>query len=97
MTLKVTRRVAILLAIVWSTYSAFLIGDPCAKFQRLLAWGFWTIVPPLWFMVEYTLFHGEYPDADDKSIKHFEYNQELVSRLWVAIAAALLVLYFKSF
>lgn len=97
MTLKTTRRVAVFLAIGLLLYSAYLIADACAKIPRLVVWGVWTIGPPVWFMFEYELFHREYPDAEDKKITHFKYNQELVSKLWIAIAAALLVLYFKSF
>jgi hypothetical protein len=49
----------------------------------------WSFVPPLWFLVEYGMFDGQ--PADFERLK---YLQDLSSKLWAGMLAALTILYF---
>lgn len=50
----------------------------------------WSILPPLWFLVEYSMLQG----ANAQDIANLKYLQDLSSKLWAGMLAALTVLYF---
>jgi hypothetical protein len=59
----------------------------------------WTLVPPIWFLLEYTfLFPRTCLNLDKDTYKdkldRFKYQQDLASKIWLAVVSALLILYF---
>jgi hypothetical protein len=102
----VARIVAVLLAVYWFIHSVRLVKagwgmcfpdhfnckDP--KIEQAIAWSVWTIATPMWFLFEYTLFNLAYPNPPKELLEKFKYNQDLAGKLWLAVAAVLLALYF---
>jgi len=64
------------------------------KTWQVVFWLAWSIVPPGWFVFENWLFGRQIPAPEKDVADRFKYNQDLASKVWIAIAAALLVLYF---
>ncbi len=55
----------------------------------------WTLVPPIWFWFEYIfLFRGAFPNADKDKLDSLKTQQDLSSKIWIAAASILLILYF---
>jgi hypothetical protein len=50
----------------------------------------WTIVPPLYFLIEYAQSNEDDPDE----VARLKYLQDLSSKLWAGMLAALTILYF---
>jgi hypothetical protein len=59
----------------------------------------WTLIPPIWFFLEYYSIGKNYKESTDKTktslpnIEAFKYSQELAKTIWVAGVAILVVLY----
>lgn len=70
------------------------VDDPCGihTAEKAALYGIWVLLPPIWFFVEYfCLFRrGGRPCC----FEAFKYGQELASRIWLAIATILGVLFF---
>jgi hypothetical protein len=66
---------------------------PCMPWHalKLIAVFSWVIGPPVWFYIEYAYFIGrkklgwEYP----VSVERYKYTQDLLTKLWVVLAATL--------
>ncbi|KKI98105.1 hypothetical protein [Prochlorothrix hollandica] len=56
--------------------------------------GFWVIVPPCWFWYEFCFLYERKNTPFPEDFEKFKYGQELSRNLWLAISAALLLLYF---
>ena len=57
--------------------------------------GAWTLLPPIWFWYEYFfIFSKAYPSADKDKLDTFKYEQDLSSKIWLALVSVLLILYF---
>jgi hypothetical protein len=58
------------------------------------AWACWVVLPPLWFAFEYLyLFKSSGPEG---SFEAFKYAQDVGSKVWLGMAAALTALVAKS-
>lgn len=61
---------------------------------------FWTIVPPVWFFIEYFAFdHGVIVDAAGKAVGQLDSVKtyaDYASKIWAAVLAAVLFLYKKK-
>jgi hypothetical protein len=65
------------------------------KIYQAIALCTWTLLPPMWFWYEYTfLFPKAYPRADGDKLVSFKYQQDLSSRIWLAVVSVLVILYF---
>lgn len=68
---------------------------PSVKKRQLAVLVGWTLVPPLWFLVEFFFIYnprfGHTPPTD---FELFKYSQDLSAKTWLAVSSALLVLYF---
>jgi hypothetical protein len=73
-------------------------GFPPIKIAQVILLSIWTIVPPAWFLFEYTyifpLTREEEPASAKIQLEHRKYVQDLAAKLWLALVSALLVLYF---
>lgn len=47
----------------------------------------WLIGPPIWFAIEYFFIYKRYGSEVD--LEEFKYGQEVMTRLWAGVAAAL--------
>ncbi len=56
-------------------------------------WLGWVVVPPLWFVFEYQFLFKTY--GPDGAFEAFKYGQDVASKVWLGIAAALTVLVAK--
>ena len=55
----------------------------------------WTLGPPIWFWYEYIfLFRDVYPNQDKDKLESLKSQQDLSSKIWIAAASSLLILYF---
>jgi hypothetical protein len=55
----------------------------------------WTLLPPIWFWAEYIfLFRGAYPNEEKHKLESLKTQQDLSSKIWIAVASVLLILYF---
>lgn len=61
------------------------------KWQLLVLLG-WTLVPPLWFVVEFFFFYKPSWPRDDFEL--FKYGQDVSAKAWLGISTTLLLLYF---
>jgi hypothetical protein len=83
--------------------SLLLVGtgigiEDVAVHRRLakLVVALWVLLPPVWFLYEHLTYfpaHGN-PDA---GVPALQAAQRVYSRLWLAAAAALVILYFQRF
>jgi hypothetical protein len=97
----VARLVAVILALAFLVYSLTLVRAGwtakwpatfdihCVKIQQVIVWCIWTVFPPLWFLLEFALFKFQ-----DPNFEKLKYGQDLAAKIWIAVAAVLLVLYF---
>jgi hypothetical protein len=55
----------------------------------------WTLLPPVWFWYEYIfLFRKAHPNAGSEKLDELKTQQDLSSKIWIATASVLLILYF---
>lgn len=47
----------------------------------------WLVGPPTWFAIEYFFIYKRY--GGDVNLEEFKYGQEVMTRLWAGVAAAL--------
>ena len=102
--LIIVRVVAVVGAFCWLGHSACLVktgwGVPLpqqfvrgnVKVPQAMAWTVWTVLAPLWFLLENSIFN--YTGASKTEREQFKYSQDLAAKVWIAVAAVLLVLYF---
>src|SRR6266849_3306809 len=65
------------------------------KIGQVFVLVFWTLAPPIWFWFEYIfLFRRAFPHANENSLNALKTQQDLSSKIWIATASALLILYF---
>jgi hypothetical protein len=69
----------------------FAKDDP-VKVAQALVLCFWVLIPPMWFSLERWERRKEL--KDDGEFARFKYNQDLASKIWLALVSVLLVLYF---
>lgn len=71
------------------------IGDrvECVKHVADDRWQFvavaaiWTIGPPIWFLVEYTVLYGK--DDTETAFEKFKHQQQLAAAVWLGLMAFL--------
>lgn len=63
---------------------------------KKLAMAVWTIAPPLFFLYEHYLFGVHNPAAPPETTERFRRGQDLAGKVWIAVAAVLLALFFGS-
>jgi hypothetical protein len=66
----------------WPLPGGLLPTDPQAKSSLVILFALWTVLPPLWFLLEWAVL---FKPTDN--FEHFKYGQELARNLWIAIAA----------
>src|ERR1700730_6015965 len=73
-------------------------GDVHVKICQVVAWCLWTILPPSYFLFEYWIFTNAYPPTQDSVLllDRLKNSQDLASKVWLAIATVLFVLYFHK-
>ncbi|MFT3750653.1 MAG: hypothetical protein QM768_20245 [Agriterribacter sp.] len=73
---------AILLAIITILLltNAFKWGN--SKILDMVAYSFWTIVPPSWFMFEYTWLFPSDARFDTNQLADLKYKHELAAKIW---------------
>lgn len=65
------------------------------KIAQVFVLVFWTLAPPIWFWFEYVfLFRNAFSDAHENKLDILKTQQELSSKIWIATASVLLILYF---
>lgn len=66
------------------------LSAPTADSWRTAAWCAWlgwVVIPPLWFNFEYQFLFKKY--GPDEAFEAFKYGQDVASKVWLGIAAAL--------
>ena len=84
-----------LLATAFIVYKHFTCEPASASWQHALkgAWLGWLVVPPLWFIFEYQFLFKTY--GPPEAFEAFKFGQDVASKFWLGIAAALTVLVAK--
>jgi hypothetical protein len=75
--------------------------EPYFKGAQVVIWCIWTIAPPVYFIFEYGMFTNAYPPIPDNKqtpllFERLKTGQDIASKVWLAIATVLLVLYFHK-
>ncbi len=80
------------IVIAWRPGSFWEAADPLNWHTQLrgIVLAFWAVVPPLWFLIEYSAQQDDPPTK----IERLKYLQDLSAKVWAGIVAALAVLYF---
>ena len=65
------------------------------KLAQVVIVALWTILPPIFFWIEYIwLYKPTFSMADKDRFEAFKYQQDLSSKIWLALVSVLLMLYF---
>jgi len=65
------------------------------KVVQVIVVALWTILPPMFFWIEYIWLYKRTFDITDKDrFEAFKYQQDLSSKIWIALVSVLLMLYF---
>ena len=65
------------------------------KIAQVIVLVLWTLVPPIWFWAEYIfLFRDAFPEVTEQKLNELKTQQDLSSKIWIATASVLLILYF---
>lgn len=92
---KVGRK-AFLYAVILATITLFLITTLHSKIFDIVAYGLWTIVPPSWFMYEYTWLFPDEARFDSNQLSDLKYKHELAGKIWGGLVLLITaVLYLK--
>jgi len=68
---------------------------PEVKIKEVIILACWTLLPPIWFWFEYFFIYKSPKNAAPKpDFESFKYGQDASSKIWIATASVLLVLYF---
>ena len=71
------------------------VGSSGVKTLQVFVLVAWTLGPPIWFWYEYIfLFRDVYPNQDKDKLESLKTQQDLSSKIWIAAASVLLILYF---
>ena len=81
---------SVLLAVV---ANAELAEDSGWLLAMKLVSAFWTLVPPVYFFLEY---HWVRTRGNDKETEKVQESQKMAQRIWAAVVAALAVIYLKG-
>ena len=65
-------------------------SPPTVNFPLELV-AFWTIVPPIWFFIEYSLFFYFVGKDEPNKLANFKSSQEAAGKIWLAVLAVLLI------
>jgi len=76
----------------WGFAQGFTKDNPIKVAQVIILAG-WIVLPPVWFWVEFYLLYLPDPSSYE-SWEHYQYGQELASKIWLALVTTLLGLYF---
>lgn len=88
------RRLRIIVPLTWLTvvlavaslvFAWRLRASGHAESGHLLV-GAWTLIPPVWFLVEWCLFSRHLDDREREHVKHL---QDLARNIWLALIAVL--------
>ena len=95
--LRALQIVGVLLAVLSLAFGYCGFGLPFAftdpvKVKQALIVCFWILTPPLWFGFETWARSSDV--EDDRQFDRLKYNQELASKIWLALVSVLLLLYF---
>lgn len=72
-----------------------LKGGGWVKSTQAVVVVLWTILPPMWFWIEFIwLYKPAYGITDKDRFDAFKYQQDLSSKIWIAAVSILLMLYF---
>lgn len=71
-----------------------LAAKDTPRSEKYLLLGAWTILPPVWFVVEYFFIYLPY--GTKSSFDYFQYGQDIASKLWAAILGLISVSLFSS-
>jgi hypothetical protein len=73
---------------------------PIERLAKTIFVGFWVIVPPVWFAIEYFHFfaHTDFSKIKESDVKakfdYLKHGQDLASKGWLALVTLLTALYF---
>lgn len=73
--------------------SVVLSARVCEQEFRKWLVAFWSVVPALWFFLE---FHWARATKDAVELKNIKDSQELAGKIWAGVVTALSVLYLKG-
>lgn len=67
--------------------------DKPVKVAQAIVLCCWILLPPMWFALERWMRSKDLA-SNDKTFDRFKYNQDLASKIWLALVSVLLILYF---
>jgi hypothetical protein len=70
---------------------------PRVNVLDLVIYGVWTIVPPAWFLVEYSLLFPKERKLDPNQTADLKYTQELAGKFWAGVLLILGALLFLKY
>ena len=75
-------------------------GEPWdwTKIAQVIVAIAWTVLPPIWFWYEYFFIYrkGHADGTQPPDFDMFKYGQDVSAKIWLAVVAALFVLYFHK-
>jgi len=63
------------------------------KKDLLVLVGIWTIIPPVWFFVEYFYIYKRCEPHDTHKFDQFKHGQQLAAAIWAGLLAFLFIAY----
>lgn len=95
---RIVTVVAWIAAILFVVTVRFLVCPPptekTAKATAQVFLVLWTVVPPVWFWIEYRLLWGHAEPNNRRNLEEFKHGQEVSRNIWLAFVAILAALYF---
>jgi hypothetical protein len=93
-------RIAFVFALILSISTLLLItnafGFGSSKTFDIIAYSAWTILPPSWFMFEYTWLFPEEARFDSSQLADLKYKHELAGKIWGGLVVLITaILYLK--
>ncbi|HET6993040.1 MAG TPA: hypothetical protein VFJ43_17030 [Bacteroidia bacterium] len=66
------------------------------EYFDLIAYCAWTILPPIWFLLEYVWLFSDEHKLDSNRLADYKYTQNLANKIWVAFVVLIsTILYIK--
>jgi hypothetical protein len=86
----------VVFVVMWARMGSPRTGT-CYELGQWLA-AVWALCPPLYFFFEWYFWvpptrFREIPDGEKKAFEEFKYGQDVASKIWIAFAATLGVLF----
>lgn len=88
---------AILLAIITLLFITDTFNFGKSKVFDMIAYASWTIIPPAWFMFEYTWLFPDDARFDSNQLADLKYKHELAGKIWGGLVILITAIMFEKY